>query len=184
MLMWAKAYPLAGEFLDGWASSAAPAGLHPGLWFAAVIIATADLLRRWLAQRSRSRALPSAVLLPGVPPVCAIFGLIATSFEAARIGGMISSDPGAQNAAVSIWWGLFAGGLLAYGFGRAVSLARHAGLGLLALAAAKAVFIDLAGAPQAWRVASFLGLGLLMLAVAVVYARASARLTPAGAQEP
>jgi uncharacterized membrane protein len=52
---------------------------------------------------------------------------------------------------------------------------RHVGLALLAIATAKAVAIDLAAVPPMWRVVSFIALGLLMLGVAVVYLRLTAR---------
>ena len=42
-------------------------------------------------------------------------------------------------------------------------------------ATAKAAVFDLASVPQVWRVASFVGLGLLMLGVAVGYAKVAAR---------
>ena len=49
---------------------------------------------------------------------------------------------------------------------------RYAGLGLLAIAALKAVLFDLASVSAVWRAMSFLILGLLMLGVGVGYARA------------
>lgn len=52
---------------------------------------------------------------------------------------------------------------------------RWTGLALLAVATAKAVILDLAGVDPAWRVASFLGLGLLMIGVGTWYLRAVAR---------
>jgi uncharacterized membrane protein len=36
------------------------------------------------------------------------------------------------------------------------------------------VIVDLQGVPQIWRIASFIGLGLLMLGVAVAYSKVSA----------
>ncbi len=65
------------------------------------------------------------------------------------------------------------------GFWRRVPEIRYVGLTLLAIAAGKAVVYDLAEAPQAWRVASFVGLGVLMLMVAVGYSKVSARLAEA-----
>src|SRR5690606_33047619 len=100
---------------------------------------------------------------------------------AARLGGLISADPAARGAAVSVWWGLFAAGLLGFGFRATVPPVRHTGLGLLLAATGKAAVFDLASAPQEWRVASFIGLGLLMLGVAVVYSKVSARLAAAPA---
>ena len=58
------------------------------------------------------------------------------------------------------------------GFKRNVNILRYTGLGLLALAAVKAVLFDLASVSAVWRAMSFLILGLLMLGVGLVYARA------------
>jgi uncharacterized membrane protein len=44
-------------------------------------------------------------------------------------------------------------------------------------AALKALTFDLAGISQGWRVVSVLGVGLMMLAVAVLYGKLAARLT-------
>ena len=81
-----------------------------------------------------------------------------------------------RRAAVSIWWGLVSVGLIVAGFVARRPLARHSGLALLVLATGKACVFDLAEMPQTWRIASFVGLGLLMLGVAVGYARAAALL--------
>lgn len=81
-------------------------------------------------------------------------------------------------SAVTIWWGLGAVGLIIGGFARGAALVRHIGLALLALAAARAVLIDTAAVEPIWRVAAFLGLGVLMLLVAVVYARVASRFGP------
>jgi uncharacterized membrane protein len=119
-----------------------------------------------------------------VLPAAIALLLSSTSLEIARIAGVMSSEPTARRAAVSIWWGLVAVGLIVAGFWRKIPAARHVGLGLLAVATAKAMVFDLSTVPPIWRVASFVGLGLLMLGVAVGYARASARLArpnPGGA---
>jgi len=54
-------------------------------------------------------------------------------------------------------------------------MVRHAGLVLMAVATFKGVIFDLAGVSAEWRVVTFLGLGAMMLGVAVVYAKVSAR---------
>ncbi|GJQ30757.1 MAG: hypothetical protein HBSAPP03_26410 [Phycisphaerae bacterium] len=104
-----------------------------------------------------------------------IFALVLffadTSLEAGRIVRREFADQTAQRAAVSMWWGVFAVGLLAAGFMLKRAWSRHAGLALLGIAGVKVVAYDLAGVGQAWRIASFLALGLLMLGVAVVYAK-------------
>lgn len=174
-LAWFAAYPagVGSGASNAWFDVRAPIGLHPGLWVA-VAIASGALALRWRFRRAVPDA--SAHLLPAVGPFAAVLMLVATSFEAARCGGVISDDPAARHAAVSLWWGLYAVGLLAWGFGRAIAASRYAGLLLLCAAAAKAVLIDLAAAPAGWRIVIFVGLGLLMLGVAIVYSRLAARL--------
>ena len=95
----------------------------------------------------------------------------ATSLDVARIVREFSEIETAQRAAVSIWWGIGGVGLIVAGFIRKVSALRHAGLALLGVAVAKALIYDLVGVPAGWRVVSFVGLGLMMLAVSVVYAK-------------
>lgn len=95
----------------------------------------------------------------------------ATSVDVARIVREFSEVETAQRAAVSIWWGIGGVGLIVAGFVRKVSALRHAGLALLGVAVAKALIYDLVGVPPGWRVVSFVGLGLMMLAVSVVYAK-------------
>ncbi|MBC7773449.1 MAG: DUF2339 domain-containing protein [Pyrinomonadaceae bacterium] len=106
--------------------------------------------------------------------VCAgVLTWAATSFEIARLAKVATSDATVQSAAVSIWWGAVAAVLLFFGFRNKMRLPRYVGLGLLGVATVKAVVVDLADVPPIWRVVSVLGLGLLMLAVAVVYAKVS-----------
>ena len=97
----------------------------------------------------------------------------STSLEVARTAASLAEEPRVRAAAVSIWWGIFAVLMIAAGFWRRITPARHVGLVLLAVAMAKAVVVDLRGVPQLWRIGSFIGLGLLMLGVAVVYSRVS-----------
>jgi uncharacterized membrane protein len=106
---------------------------------------------------------------------------IATSFEVRRAALVLVEDGKAQKAALSIWWGVFGLALIAAGFWRRVPPVRHTGLALLAIATGKAIVFDLVDVSQGWRVASFLGLGLMMLAVAVAYARVHATLERASA---
>src|SRR5690606_5590491 len=123
----------------------------PGLWTAvAVTLAGAAVLRllRWW---------PAPATLAGDPLPRIVTGtmvalmLAATSAEAARLGALISADPAARGAAVSVWWGLFAAALLTYGFRAAAPNVRRIGLGLLLVATGKAAVFDLASAPQEWR---------------------------------
>jgi uncharacterized membrane protein len=104
-------------------------------------------------------------------PVALCFA--ASSFEVARVARRLFDDVTVRGAAVSIWWGVFSIGLLIIGFSRKNTLARRAGLALLAVATLKALILDTASVSTGWRALSVLGLGLLMLGVGIVYARLS-----------
>jgi len=71
--------------------------------------------------------------------------------------------------ALSIAWAGYAAALLAVGFLRHHRALRLGGLGLLGVVAIKLVVIDLEGAPQIYRVLSFLIVGVLMIGVSYAY---------------
>lgn len=165
---WAFAYPF------DWSLSHAALGLHPGLLTSLAIAGVALVARAWLARRSAGAPAVHRDALKAVIPGAIALLLASTSLETARAAETLSGDPTAQKAAVSIWWGLVGGGMVVAGFVGGRPLARQVGLGLIAVATVKAALLDLVEVPQIWRVASFVGLGLLMLGVAVAYTRASA----------
>lgn len=101
--------------------------------------------------------------------------LTASSLEVARVARSIAADATVRGAAVSVWWGALAIGLLVLGFHRRNALCRRIGLGLLAAATLKALFLDTASVSGGWRAVSLVGLGLLMLGVGVAYSRLSKR---------
>jgi uncharacterized membrane protein len=68
-------------------------------------------------------------------------------------------------------WLLLAGVLLALGIRAKVPALRLAGLGVMAVAIAKAFLVDMGGLEGLWRVLSFLGLGLALIALGWVYRR-------------
>ena len=82
------------------------------------------------------------------------------------------------NAALSVFWGLYAIGLVIAGFIRDVPVVRHLGLGLLGVTALKFLVIDLSRAATIWRVLSALGVGLLMVATSMLYVRFGVRKAP------
>ena len=88
----------------------------------------------------------------------------------------IFDDRQSAAAAVSIWWGVCAIGLLIRGFRKQVAPLRHVGLALLATAAVKGLIVDMSGVQTGWRIISFIALGAMMMSVAIIYQRA-ARLT-------
>ena len=172
---WAVAY-----FDHGWSATTAPIGLHPGLWVAMLIGAVGVVAARWFNPLEPGSSERKRVMALSMALATALF-FVASSFEVARGATEWASQERARQAVLSIYWGLFAVGLLVAGFLRGAPLVRYAGLGLMAIAAAKAVLIDLSAAPPAWRIASFTGLGLLMVGVALAYARIAARLDGARA---
>lgn len=176
----------------GWSTFNDPPGLHRGL-IIALLLGAEFIWAAW-AMTARPSDDPDVrdrrdLARAGSLALAVLLLFTATSFEAARAAGLFFADRTAQLAAVSIWWGLFSIGLLAAGFmpittGQAKPhtprhtlgrLPRQAGLALLGLATAKALFLDTAQVSLGWRVISVLGLGLLMLAVGIVYARLTGR---------
>lgn len=155
---------------DGWAMIDARPGLHPGLGVALVLAACATvfglLIKRGERQGSRAWAV-------GVVALAYAGALLfaATSLEVGRAASIVfAGDRTSAAAVLSIWWGLYGVAALALGFARRAAPLRFVGLGLIGLGAVKAVVFDLAQVSQGWRVASFIGLGLLMIGVAVGYA--------------
>lgn len=164
-----------------WNGSHAPPILHPGLLLAFLLASVAAIAAVWL-RREQTDAETRKFTTVAIVLAIGILVFAATSLESARVARIaFPGDQTAQGAAVSIWWGVFAAVLLVLGFARRVPAVRHVGLGMLGVATAKAVIVDLNEVSPEWRVVSFLGLGLMMLAVAVAYARVSRRL--AGAVE-
>jgi uncharacterized membrane protein len=157
-----------------WTPTTAPLVLHPGLGVAALLSGAWALATHWCLQGPGRT--PSARQALFTLAAIAIGGVVfsSTTLEVARIAASLADDPHVRAAAVSIWWGICAAALVVGGFWKRITPARHIGLSLLALAMAKTLIIDLRGVPPVWRIASFIGLGLLMLGVAVVYSKVSA----------
>lgn len=165
-----------------WLTSTTPIGMHRGFLLGGAITLTL-LAHAWDARRRpEAQGWPDASIA-----LLTLAGLVAfatTSIEISRAAGMLAHDPTARRAAVSIWWGLWGVLLVIGGFVRRVAPPRYAGLALISIAAFKAVLLDLSGVPPLWRVASFVGLGVLMLGVAVLYGRVSAALSSERSPDP
>ncbi len=160
----------------GWSSIGGDAGTHAGLWSGLGMVVLGLVCARMLTNGGREMVDDTEQSLAyGLRIVALVLALAvsfaATSFEVARSADLLASDEAARLGAVSIWWALFAGGLLVLGFVKRAPAVRYVGLALLGIAAVKAVLFDLRSVEQVWRVASFLSVGLLMLSVGVVYAR-------------
>jgi hypothetical protein len=172
VLLWAENYLIEEEWL-----SAKTAGLtHPGLWIGLVIVAALIGAAAWLRRGTPMRG-TSTVMIRLAQAVAGVLLLGCTSMEVARSAGVwFPESHTSQAAALTIWWAVFGVGMLIAGFAVMVPIIRHVGLGLLGVAAVKALIWDMASVAAEWRVASFIGVGLLMLGVAVGYAKVSAKL--------
>ena len=78
---------------------------------------------------------------------------------------------GSELYAYSIAWLAFGAALLALGIRQGVASLRLAALGVIGLTILKAFFIDMDELEGLWRVLSFLGLGLALIALGAVYRR-------------
>ena len=146
-----------------------------GLWWGLLVVAgicTAAIMERRLNQGNTGSRRWSEI----AAGIATVLVFVTSSLEVEKLAADLSTAQSGVRAAVSIWWGLFAIGLLVLGFVRDNALLRYAGLSLLALAAAKAVIYDLASVSALWRAMSFLTLGLLMMGVGGGYARAMSKL--------
>ena len=77
--------------------------------------------------------------------------------------------PLAGDLALSVWWLLFAGGLVFLGFRLNHKLVRSIGLAVAAFAGLKIVLYDLSNLEALYRVGSFFALAMIALAVAYAY---------------
>ncbi len=185
--------------LVDWNASPSPILLHPALWIALAIAGCiavgAHQLRGSdlgsdgpLSGNTSSAIRPKSATIAGVVPVAIVAALLltllATSLEASRVALVLFERDNLQPVGVTLWWAAFAIGLLAAGFARRWLWVRRSGLLLLAVAGFKAIIIDMAGVPLIGRVASFVAIGLLMLAVAAVYARLERAIAPRPAPGP
>jgi uncharacterized membrane protein len=150
--------------------------VHPGAIVGTLGIVVSLALAAWHA-RARPAATEYARLMLAAGVVLA---WAVSSLEVFRLAANFRAGADAQHGVLSVWWGLFAVMLLTAGFRWKNPAARYSGLALLGVATTKALVVDLADVSPGWRVVSVLGLGLLMLGVALVYSRMSARLRHAG----
>lgn len=170
--LWATSYAF-----DGWSSLERPIGLHPGLILGLTLAAAFWIGAAVLWKRIGKAGEPTMVEVLR-HAMAASIGLIfvSTSLEVRRAAMMLVEGDKAQNAALSIWWGIFGMAMIVAGFWKRTPIVRHTGLALMAISTGKAILFDFVDVSPGWRVASFLGLGLMMLGVAVGYAKAHATM--------
>ena len=77
----------------------------------------------------------------------------------------------AELYAYSAAWLVYAGVLLTLGFIWRQALLRYAGLGMLLIVSLKVFLVDMGDLTGLYRVASFLGLGLVLIGIGYIYQR-------------
>ncbi|MHC5033845.1 MAG: DUF2339 domain-containing protein, partial [Planctomycetota bacterium] len=83
---------------------------------------------------------------------------------------------GARQLSLSIFWSVYALGGLSVGIWRRNRPVRLSAMGLLYLAIGKVFIFDLSSLEQPYRIVSFLGLGIVLLVVSLLYTRFEERL--------
>ncbi|MDX2116655.1 MAG: DUF2339 domain-containing protein [Planctomycetota bacterium] len=173
LIAWISVY-----LATGWDRSGAPMLLHQGLLPSFVIAAL--LVLSVLATLARTARESRPAWAPTLAySLASLVVLTSTSLEVARSAALLTADSTMRTAAVSIWWGVCAIGMLIGGTIWRQAFVRRAGLGLLALATAKAIIIDTSELTAGWRAINVLVLGAIMLGVGVAYARAGKYLARA-----
>ncbi len=166
-----------------WFDSRAPIFAHPALYSGFAIASLAAILSRAFYRQHLARpARDNRPILGGAIILSALAGALAaglaftiTSAEIARAASILTDDPLTRAAAVSLYWAVLAVALIALGFRARTPFVRHVGLALMAVTATKAIVIDASLTADWARIIAILTIGLLMLAVALAYARLHAR---------
>ncbi len=108
-----------------------------------------------------------------------VLGFVLSSSEVYRsVAWMGVAGEAAPNAALSVWWALYAVAMIALGVRIAGGIAsvRWAGLALLALTAIKAVLLDMAALDGLTRIIGSAVVGLILLGAGVGYAAMMGRV--------
>jgi len=139
----------------------------------------------WLSARQKGETYPESVL-PGSTLAFAsvLIGnaliLLAVSLEIHNYWWVFHvhrNAPSSENYEMyaqftySAWFMIFGAILLSVGFWRASAFLRWQALVLLAVAIGKVFVVDVSELSQAYRILSFLGLGVLLLGVSFIYQR-------------
>lgn len=152
--------------------SAASAINHPIFWSAATAsigsVAVALVVAGFVF---RSRQIARVIWLLAAASAVYLVSIGAVDEFQSRLGGATAVEELQKQAQVtlSILWAVLGGAALVAGLWRQVTVVRGAGLALLAIVTAKVFVYDLSSLDAAYRVLSFIGLGVLLLVVAYLY---------------
>jgi len=142
--------------------------------------ATTSLLLVTAAWLALARLLPADLREEGqiAQSIAAALVVYLGSVLVVELAGADGSTTQSSQLALSAFWAVLGFAALVVGLVRDARPLRIAGFALLGLAVGKVFLVDLAALESAWRVASFLALGLLLLAGAFAYQRARSGTRP------
>ena len=131
---------------------------------------------------------PASALAPylGVLGLVLVFVYVSLEVKRGFQGPVLylSHQSDAEFYAYSVAWLALAGAILALGIYRKLAVLRYASLAVLLVAVAKVFVFDMADLTGLYKVASFLGLGLVLVGIGYVYQRfvfPAGKITPPGA---
>ena len=140
----------------------------------AAAISAAFLSRaRAALARDEAGAAPALILLANL---CALVFLSVALWQHLDAVLPFAGRGNAQQLALSIFWCIYAFVLMSVGIWQRARPARLFALGLLLLSIIKVFIFDLRYLEQPYRIISFLGLGLILLVVSLLYTRFEERL--------
>ena len=176
---------LGAAALHGMVVSAPPVSLVTGLadpldaLVALGAVAAAAIAGASSLEPLHPRMRPALLGAAGVTALYLASGLVVTPFESgdAVDSALLSAHQQGQMV-LSVFWALAGVGVLVTGLQRDLHALRVAGLALLGVTVAKVFLFDLATLSSMYRVVSFIGLGLLLLAGAFVWQRLRPRNLP------
>lgn len=169
------------EVLFSWASGVAhpplaSAAFGSALLALAIFAACAAICARQMSANDDEPFWPmaaaGAVLLFNVTAVLTGVREVSAMWQGVGASGAADADAALkQGLAISAYLMLYGAGLLAAGFWRRSAFLRWQGLGLLLFTIFKTFLYDMRNLSQGYRVASFLALGALLMAISYAYQR-------------
>ena len=143
---------------------------------AAGVVTAAGLIAHVSASVRRGGGEQAATALRATATVVAAVMIVyAGSFEIDRYfasgRGQWADTFQAQQTAYSVWWAVYAAGLMALGFARSSRVPRYLAMALFAVTLGKVFLVDMAKVETVYRILSFLCLGSLLVAASWLYHR-------------
>ncbi len=152
---------------------------NPRLLAGLAIVAAAGISAHFLARARSALSRCEVGAAPGLMMTANLYALVFLSAGVWQHLDAVWRAEGLANAqqlSLSILWCAYAFALMAVGIWRRARPARLFALGLLFVAIIKVFVLDLRYLEQPYRIISFLGLGLILLVVSLLYTRFEERL--------